>query len=70
MTGTGSIAISLIAAMTLVTTLCRGAENYDVVVYGGTPGGIISAISASREGLSVVLLEQENHGRTERGLRQ
>jgi len=30
----------------------------DVVVYGGTPGGITAAISAAREGASVVLLEQ------------
>lgn len=37
------------------------AEVYDVVVYGGTPGGITSAISSAREGLSVVLLEQTKH---------
>lgn len=36
-------------------------ETYDVVVYGGTPGGITAAVSASREGASVVLLEQTRH---------
>ena len=36
-------------------------EDYDVVVYGGTPGGVTAAIAASREGSSVVLLEQTNH---------
>jgi hypothetical protein len=41
--------------------LVQGADHYDVVVYGGTPGGITSAISASREGLSVLLLEQTRH---------
>ena len=30
-------------------------------MYGGTPGGIIAAISAAREGASVVLLEQTQH---------
>ena len=41
--------------------LISNAKNYDVVVYGGTPGGIASAISAAREGASVILLEQTNH---------
>ena len=33
----------------------------DVCVYGATPGGITAAISAAREGASVVLLEQTKH---------
>ena len=37
------------------------AQIYDVVVYGGTPAGIIAAIAATREGSSVVLLEQTRH---------
>ena len=41
--------------------LIGSAKNYDVVVYGGTPGGIASAVSAAREGVSVILLEQTNH---------
>lgn len=41
--------------------VCQASEDYDVVVYGGTPAGITSAISSSREGLSVVLLEQTKH---------
>ncbi|MEM7574635.1 MAG: FAD-dependent oxidoreductase [Bacteroidota bacterium] len=35
--------------------------TYDIVVYGGTPGGIIAAISAARGGASVILLEQTQH---------
>ncbi|WP_231616048.1 FAD-dependent oxidoreductase [Novipirellula artificiosorum] len=35
--------------------------SYDVVVYGGTPGGIAAAIAAKREGASVVLLDQTRH---------
>ena len=37
------------------------AKDFDIVVYGGTPGGIAASIAASREGASVVLLEQTKH---------
>tara|TARA_Y100000588_G_scaffold299437_1_gene320754 strand:- start:2003 stop:3556 length:1554 start_codon:yes stop_codon:yes gene_type:complete len=49
--------LSLLMSLNLIS----GADHYDVVVYGGTPGGIASAISAAREGASVILLEQTNH---------
>jgi hypothetical protein len=44
--------------------------RFDVIVYGGTSGGVTAAISAAREGLSVLLLEPENHigGMTTSGL--
>ncbi|MCX8130494.1 MAG: FAD-dependent oxidoreductase [Clostridia bacterium] len=35
--------------------------QFDVVVYGGTASGVIAAVSAAREGLSVALLEPESH---------
>ncbi|NNU33276.1 FAD-dependent oxidoreductase [Mucilaginibacter sp. S1162] len=38
-----------------------GAKKYSVVVYGGTPGGITAAVAASRQGASVVLIEQTKH---------
>jgi hypothetical protein len=45
----------------LAVLLCAGrglaAENYDVLVYGGTPGGLSAALAASREGVSVVVIE-------------
>ena len=31
--------------------------SYDLVVYGGTAGGVITAVAAAREGLTVALLE-------------
>ncbi|WP_220749291.1 FAD-dependent oxidoreductase [Jannaschia pagri] len=37
------------------------AKNWDVCVYGSTPGGIIAAISAARLGRSVILLEPTTH---------
>src|SRR5688572_23110926 len=32
-------------------------ENYDVFIYGATPGGLSAGIAASREGASVVIIE-------------
>jgi FAD-dependent oxidoreductase family protein len=48
----------------------RGAGYYDVVVYGGTSGGVIAAVQAAAEGKSVVLIEPGSHlgGLTSGGL--
>jgi choline dehydrogenase-like flavoprotein len=51
---------SLFLSVTLAASL-PAASRYDVVVYGGTAGGVITAVSAAREGASVVLLEPGNH---------
>jgi hypothetical protein len=37
------------------------ARTFDLVVYGGTAGGVITAVSAAREGLKVALLEPRDH---------
>lgn len=37
------------------------AVDYDIVIVGGTPGGIMTAIAAAREGMDVVLLERTWH---------
>ena len=42
------------------TTLCA-AESADVVIVGGTPGGVMAAIAAAREGRTVILLERTAH---------
>ena len=39
----------------------RADEITDLVVYGGTPAGIATAIAAAREGASVVLIEPSRH---------
>lgn len=37
------------------------AKNYDIVVVGATPGGIMTAVAAAREGKNVALLERTDH---------
>jgi hypothetical protein len=64
---------SLIVALVFASSLAqaRAAEPvYDVVVYGGTSGGVTAAIQAARMGKSVVLIEPTAHigGLTSGGL--
>ena len=47
-------------AVLCAAPLCA-AQKFDVVVYGGTAGGAIAAVSASREGLKTALLEPGTH---------
>jgi hypothetical protein len=55
-----SITICLLCAGCVTPTLKKDLSA-DVIVYGATPGGITAAISAAREGRSVILLEQTKH---------
>ncbi len=59
-----------LASILLLVPLAAAAQDYDVVVYGGTPGGVASAISAARLGRSVALVEYHKHlgGMTTSGL--
>lgn len=41
--------------------LCGQSLAQDVVIYGGTPGGIASAIAAARAGSEVTLIEYHGH---------
>jgi len=45
----------------LAATASAATRNFDVVVYGGTAGGVIAAVSAAREGMSTALLEPTAH---------
>lgn len=37
------------------------AQQYDLVIVGGTPGGIMTALAAAREGKTSVILERTSH---------
>ena len=43
------------------TSSSPAASSFDLVVYGGTAGGVITAVTAAREGLAVALLEPGRH---------
>ena len=53
-----------------VALLCGRSLAQDVIIYGGTPGGIASAIAAARMGSEVTLVEYHGHigGMTTSGL--
>ena len=53
----------LVAALLLMATSGSlwAAQTYDVVVYGATPSGVMTAVAAGRQGLSVALLEPTAH---------
>lgn len=36
-------------------------ESYDVIIVGGTPGGITAGVAASDRGMDVAILERSNH---------
>lgn len=55
------ISLVLIASTTLAIAQKRPPSPTDVVVYGGTASGVITAYSAAREGLHVRLLEPGAH---------
>jgi len=58
------MAIRLLCGACILITLAdaRAAiASYDVVVYGGTSGGVIAAVKVARMGKSVVLIEPGRH---------
>jgi hypothetical protein len=59
-----------VALLALSPQLARGEQRYDVIVYGGTSGGVAAAVGAGRAGKSVVLIEPGKHlgGLTSGGL--
>ncbi len=45
----------------LCALACYAQPSYDLVVYGGTAGGVMTAVGGAREGLKVALLEPGTH---------
>jgi hypothetical protein len=60
----------LMLVTALAYTASAAIQSYEVVVYGGTAGGVAAAVAAAREGAKVVLLEPGRHlgGMTSGGL--
>ena len=63
------IRVAMLAGIVLAAAVAR-AQDYDVVVYGGTSGGVVAAVQAKRMGKSVVLVGPDKHlgGLTSGGL--
>ena len=55
-----SILLCLLALDGLAQTN-GAARNYDLVVYGGTASGVMTAVAAAREGLRVAIIEPGRH---------
>ncbi len=55
------LTISFVFLAGLSSCDLEDATETDIVVYGGTPGGITGAIAAARNGAKVLLIEQTNH---------
>lgn len=53
-----ALLLTTLPAMAAAQTAPRA---FDVVVYGGTAGGVVTAIAAAREGARVALLEPRDH---------
>jgi len=51
-----AIAVSFVCSLAAF-----GRDTYELVVYGGTAGGVMTAVSGAREGLKVALLEPGAH---------
>lgn len=48
--------IKLLLTFSLVVPLCAAEKQHDIIVYGGTSGGIIAALQAAKSERSVVLV--------------
>lgn len=67
-----TLLIAIHACFISLADAAADAQNYDIVIYGGTSAGIAAAIQASRMEQSVVLIEPTNRlrGLTTGGLGQ
>jgi hypothetical protein len=52
-----ALILILCGAISPGVTRAAAPRQYDVVVYGGTAGGVVMAVAAAREGLKVALVE-------------
>ncbi len=71
--------MNLLVLFLAAVALPAAVYEYDVVVYGGTAGGVMTAVSAAREGLTAAVVEPGKHiggmvtgglGRTDHGKKE
>jgi hypothetical protein len=55
------MSVKVVCVLLAAALGCQSAETFDLVVYGATGGGVMTAVSAARQGLEVALLEPGNH---------
>jgi hypothetical protein len=56
------IRLAMAVVLLLISpSLLSASQTFDVVVYGATPGGVMAAVAAGRQGLSVAVLEPTAH---------
>lgn len=53
--------LSIVTISMASAAVAAEPPQYDIIVYGGTSGGVIAAVQAAREGKSVVLIEPREH---------
>jgi hypothetical protein len=51
----------LVSILLLAGGLCAQSDVYDLVVYGGTAGGVMTAVAGARQGLRVALVNPGAH---------
>jgi len=56
-----SVRVLAVGSVLLVCPVEAQVRSYDVVVYGATAGGVVTAVAAARQGASVALLEPRDH---------
>lgn len=56
-----ALTIAAISDAAVISAQNVRESDYDVVIVGGTPGGIMTAISSAREGHRAVILERTSH---------
>lgn len=52
---------TLLLGLLTATLPVHAAEKADVIVYGGTPAGVMAAVAAARQGHSVALIDINSH---------
>ncbi|HLV01912.1 MAG TPA: FAD-dependent oxidoreductase [Acidobacteriota bacterium] len=64
------ILVALLLVPSVTAQSSQEPDRFDIVIYGGTSGGVIAAVQASRMGHAVVLIEPGKHlgGMTSGGL--